>query len=130
MLLPILVGAVSPAISAPPIPLVDGYDISPAEQVLRQSFEAGPGRSRRRFFAPFERINVSWKFDDKGFQDFRDWFLSPDGANGGAAWFWQELAYGTGGVVSAQARFGSTYRATVIGPLKWKVSAVLEVRDA
>jgi hypothetical protein len=130
MLLPILVGAVAPTITAPPLPLVEGYEVTPTDQVLRQSFEAGPGRARRRFFTPFERINVAWKFDDQEFQEFREWFYSQDGANGGAAWYWQNLAHGTGGVVPTQARFGSTYKATVIGPLKWKVTATLEVRDA
>jgi len=130
MLLPILIGATTPSVSTLPAPLVDGYEVNPFEQVLRQSFEAGPGRVRRRCFASLERVNVTWTFDDQGFQDFRDWFLSPNGANGGAAWFWQNLAYGTGGIVPTQARFGSTYSARVIGPLRWKVSAVLEVRDA
>lgn len=116
--------------SSPPIPLVEGYDISPFDQTLRQSFEAGPGRARRRFFSPFERINVGWSFTDAQFQEFRTWFYDPAGGNGGAAWYLQDLALGTGGVVSVQARFGGSYKASVIGPLRWKVTATLEVRDA
>jgi hypothetical protein len=130
MLLPILAGAVAPSISAPPIPLVEGYEINPFDQGLRQSFEAGPGRARRRFYSPFERVGVAWSLSDAQYQAFREWFYSPDGANGGVAWYWQDLAMGTGGTVSTQARFGGPYKVAVIGPLRWKVTATLEVRDA
>lgn len=113
-----------------PRPLIDGYDVNPFDQTLRQSFESGPGRARRRFFTPFERINVAWRMTEAQFTEFRTWFLSASGANGGAAWFDIEITNGRGGMATTNARFGGAYRAAPFGATGWKVSAVLEVRDA
>lgn len=115
-----------------PAPLTEAYIVQPFDQTLRQQFESGPGRARRRFFTPFEKVTASWNFTQTQFSDFRTWYLSTTGANGGAAWFTISLAYGDASdlLASVEARFGGPYQATFVPPARWKVQAVLELRDA
>lgn len=118
--------------TALPKPTIDGYGVQPFDQTLRQQFESGPGRARRRFFTPYEKVTASWSFSADEFASFRTWYLSTTGANGGAAWFTIDLAYGdaSGFLASVEARFGGPYQATLQSALRWKVSATLELRDA
>ena len=111
-----------------PLPQIQGYGIEPMDQVLRQSFEAGPGRARRRFFSPYERFPVTWIMTHAQMTIFRAWFYSSDGANGGAAWFVTSLDKGFG-LEPLEARFAGPWKAVPAGPVRWSVTASLEVRS-
>lgn len=90
--------------------------------------EAGASRSRRRTRARNDRVNVTWELTDAQLATFRTWFDSDTGAGGGAGWFTVDLALGTGGVVSCEAKFAAIYKASHRGGLQWAVTAELEVR--
>lgn len=111
-----------------PLPQIQGYGIEPMDQVLRLSFEAGPGRARRRFFSPYERFPVTWIMTHTQMTIFRAWFYSSDGANGGAAWFVTSLDKGFG-LEPLEARFAGPWKAVPAGPVRWSVTASLEVRS-
>jgi hypothetical protein len=90
--------------------------------------EFGAARVRRRSSARNDKFSVSWFLRDAQMTIFRTWFDNPVEAAGGAAWFTVDLAVGTGGVVSKEARFIGPFKAVAVGPINWSVSAELEVR--
>ena len=130
MLLPVLAGATTPTISAPPPPLVAGYALNPVDMTARTEMEAGPARVRRRSSARVDMVPVQWSMSDAQMGEFREWFRSEDGANGGAGWFTISLLMGNGGTQTVIARFSGIWQAAYVPHLRWQVQATLEVRDA
>jgi len=60
---------------------------------------------------------------------FRTWFDDAStGAAGGASWFSIDLPVGTTGIVTMEARFVGTFKASALSLLNWDVSATLELR--
>ncbi len=120
-------------ITSPPEPMFTGYAVEPQDQCLRSGqFEIGPGRVVRITTARFDKINVQWFFKtDTDMADFRDWYNRADGANGGQAWFPATVAVGDGaGPALYDCRFTAPFKATISPPLRWTVTATLEVRHA
>lgn len=112
-----------------PRPLLEGYQLSPADPVVRSDMEVGAARQRRRTVARNDQVAVSWLFDGTQMAAFRVWFDDSSEAAGGAAWFnGISLALGTGGQVASEARFAGIWQATALGADRWKVTARLEVR--
>lgn len=114
-----------------PGPVVNTYALNPVDPAIRTDMEAGAARSRRRTLARNDRVDVGWIFTDAEMALFRAWFDDPLNGNGGSVWFTVDLALGTGGIVSATARFAGVWKATLLSSgLIWSVTATLEIRDA
>ena len=113
-----------------PGPTVDTYALNPVDPSIHTDMEAGAARTRRRTLARNDRVDVGWIFSDSEMAIFRSWFDDPTQCNGGSVWFTVDLALGTGGIVSATARFQSVWKATALSGLNWSVTATLEIRDA
>ena len=115
-----------------PAPLVQGYKIAPADQVIRTDMEGGNIRARRRSTARLDKIPCAWMFTDAQLTIFRSWYDdSATGINGGASWFTIDLAVGSTGLDVVEARFTGIWQAQpVSGLLFWEVTATLEVRYA
>lgn len=112
-----------------PRPDAVGYSITPVDQAARTEMEVGSPRVRRRTFARNDKVKVSWEFSDAQLATYRDWLEDgATGAAGGAAWFTVDLAIGTGGIVSTEARFVGTPGIAHLGGLQWRVSGEVEVR--
>jgi hypothetical protein len=111
-----------------PNPAASGYAITPIDQVARTEMDVGAARTRRRTAARNDKIDLSWRLRDTQMATFRTWFDNPAECAGGAAWFTVNLAIGTGGVVSVQAKFVGAPKYAILGGLNWSVTAKVEVR--
>lgn len=113
-----------------PRPLVTGYQLAPADPVIRSDMEVGAARARRRSAARNDQVAVTWHFTAAEMAVFRAWFDDDSaGAAGGAAWFSGiDLALGTTGLVSSEVRFTGVWQASAEPGLNWSVTARLEVR--
>jgi hypothetical protein len=115
--------------SSLPSPLANGYAIKPVDQSIRTNMEVGAARVRRRSFARNDKVPVSWLFSDDQMAIFRAWFENGStGAAGGACWFSTSLSIGTGGMVTATARFIGPFSANRLDRFNWTVSGELEIR--
>lgn len=111
-----------------PAPLLNGYQASPQDQVVRTQMEVGTARARLRSTAKIDRVTVQWLFTDAQMATFRTWYYG-DGASG-TSWFYISLAVGQTGVTSVLARFMQPYTAESGAGLLWRVQGELEVRYA
>lgn len=111
-----------------PAPLLDGYGVNPAEQVVRSDMESGAPRARRRSTARNDHVPVNWRMTDAQFAIFRAWFDDDAEAAGGAAWFSISLPIGNGGFSTVEARFAAIYKSSALPGLNWQVNATLQVR--
>jgi hypothetical protein len=109
-----------------PLPLVEGYALTPQEAVLRTDMESGPARQRRRFRQTPTRITVRWLFSEFEFALFEAWYKYH--ADEGAQWFQITLLGGLG-LLPHQARFTSQFEAGLMPGQLWDVKGVLEVRE-
>lgn len=67
---------------------LSGFSASDSSVVQRSDMEKGPAKTRRDTTDPVTTISAKLRFRTWAIQDaFDDWFYSPAGANGGAAWF-------------------------------------------
>lgn len=105
---------------------VAGYELQPADALVRTDMEDGTARVRRsRRNAPV-RIPVLWQFTRYEYEVFEGWHYSA--LDEGAEWFDAEIATGQG-IESCECRFVGPYRAPARGGLQWDVAATLEVRS-
>ena len=111
-----------------PAPLLRGYGLAPQAQTIRTEMEVGAPRVRRRSAARLDQLDVGWVFDQTQMAAFRTWFDDSAEAAGGAGWFTVTIDIGTGGSVSAEARFVDSWQAALADHGLWRVSAKLEVR--
>lgn len=109
-----------------PLPLVEGYALTPQEAVLRTDMESGPARQRRRFRQTPTRITVRWLFSEFEFALFEAWYKYH--ADEGAQWFQITLLGGLG-LLPHQARFTGQFEAGLMPGQLWDVKGVLEVRE-
>jgi hypothetical protein len=109
-----------------PAPSGPGYSIKPISQTTKTDMEAGSSRTRRRFSARNDKVNLSWEMTDEQLAIFRTWF---DGeAGGGAAWFTTSLLLGKGGFTTEEAKFVGSYTTSYTGYMSHTVTAELEIR--
>lgn len=112
-----------------PPPTVQGYQVSPVDQVIRTDMEIGAPRVRRRTRSRLDRLTVRWVLTDAQMLVFRAWAESDLHAAAGAAWWWATLAFGDGGLRSREVRFVGPWRATPVGDSAyWEVTAEVEAR--
>lgn len=112
-----------------PPPTVQGYQVSPVDQVIRTDMEIGAPRVRRRTRSRLDRLTVRWVLTDAQMLVFRAWAESDLHAAAGAAWWWATLAFGDGGLRNREVRFVGPWRATPVGGgAYWEVTAELEAR--
>lgn len=112
-----------------PLPQHSGYANNPSSHIIRTEMEVGYARVRRVTSALNDRVSVTYYYTDANYVEFRAWFYSSTGANGGQAWFDAQLDVGLGtGLQTLSARFVDSYKATKMGGLNWQVTAELEVR--
>lgn len=111
-----------------PSPSISGYGIQPVDPTIRTDMEKGAVRARRRTVAKNDHFPVEWALDNDQFVEFRAWFDDPDGADGGAGWFYIDLLTGMdAGFITVSARFLGIWEAPYIPHKNWHVTAVLEV---
>lgn len=110
-----------------PPPNIDGYGVSPDDNIGRTDMESGAARQRRRFIDVPSKINVSWDMSNYQMAVFEGWQKWE--AREGAAWFNIDLKSGLG-FTNHIARFVGQYNAVPIRRgLAWSVTAELEVRS-
>ncbi len=111
-----------------PAPLVEGYEVAPANQAIRTEMESGAPRQRRVTAARMDIVSAAWSLSGEQFTDFRDFFDdATGGADGGAAWFTVDLDYDGSGPTSVEARFVGAPMAARAG-LRWQITGQLELR--
>lgn len=114
--------------SSLPLPLVEGYTLSPVEQVIRTDMETGAARVRRRTRARNDVIDVGFVYTPEQFATFRAWFEDDaTGIAGGSSWFDMAVDIGTGGISTEEVRFKGAWKASRDGRL-WRITAQIEVR--
>lgn len=111
-----------------PLPIANGYGLAPVDPVIRTDMEVGTPRARRRTSARNDKISVVWVFTDAQMAIFRTWFDNPVEAAGGSSWFTLDVALGTGGLVSMDARFAGVWQSSMMDGYNWQVTATLELR--
>jgi len=109
-----------------PLPLIEGYGLTPQEAVLRTDMESGPARQRRRFRQTPTRITVRWLFSEFEFALFEAWYKYH--ADEGGQWFEITLLGGLG-LLPHEARFTSQFEAGLLFGPQWDVKGELEVRE-
>lgn len=109
-----------------PLPLVDGYGLTPQEAVLRTDMESGPARQRRRFRQTPTRISVRWLFSETQFALFEAWYKFH--ADEGGQWFEITLLGGLG-LLPHESRFTRQFEAQLISARRWEVKGELEIRE-
>jgi len=109
-----------------PLPLIEGYGLTPQEAVLRTDMESGPARQRRRFRQTPTRITVRWLFSEFEFALFEAWYKYH--ADEGGQWFEITLLGGLG-LLPHEARFTSQFEAGLLFGRQWDVKGELEVRE-
>ena len=117
-----------------PSPQYAGYAISPVDKVVRSEMDGGNTKSRKRFTSAPDKISCSVQLTHEQFMEFRTWYESATGANGGAAWFTVKLFTGVGSYSVEQdveARFSEQFSTNDgLKPQTIAVSMRLEVRYA
>ena len=109
-----------------PLPLIEGYGLTPQEAVLRTDMESGPARQRRRFRQTPTRISVRWLFSEFEFALFEAWYKYH--ADEGGQWFEITLLGGLG-LLPHEARFTRQFEAGLLFGRHWDVKGELEVRE-
>ena len=94
-----------------PGPLLDGYSISQVDPVIRSTMDSGAMRSRRRSASIDDLVSCSVSLTAAQFREFRTWFNSEEGADGGASWFDVTLFTGVGSSTEelVSAKFSSIW---------------------
>lgn len=114
-----------------PLPTLSGYQLEPRDPIVRTDMESGSARQRRQFTSVPTRLTVQWSFTDWQFAQFQGWVKHK--ADDGAVWFDMDLLSGLG-LVNHEARLvgrsGAPYQAQRSSAGRWRVSSVLEVRNA
>lgn len=108
-----------------PVPLQDGFGLSPVSPLLRTELTSGRARQRRRFTSTPTVASVSWLLNDTQAQAFEAWFR--DAISDGAAWFNMDLRT-PGGLMPKVCRFTDIYDGPAIeGGNYWRYTAELEL---
>ena len=107
-----------------PKPLVSGYNLKPAEGVLRTNMDSGLARQRRIFTQTPTVFQVSWIMSQQEFQTFEGWYLHF--AKEGATKFQIDLQSGQG-IIAHTVRFKDQYQASLVSATLWQIRASLEV---
>ena len=110
-----------------PPPELDGYRLQPVSPFVRTELASGRARQRRRFTSTPTMIPVSWLLSLIEFELFEAWFRHT--ITDGADWFTGPLKTSRGIRDDYEQRFADMYEAREVGPMYWRVSARLELRD-
>ena len=111
--------------SALPPANIQGFTLTPQQNIIRTDMESGPARQRRRFTREPTIATVSWLFTIEEMSIFEYWFDNI--AEHGAAWFSVQIISGKG-VQSVNARFTEPWNAAA-RPGYFTVSAKLEIEN-
>lgn len=112
-----------------PLPMLDGYSVSPQAAVIRTQVEGGPARYRRRFSDAPEDITANVLLTAAQMVIFRAFYR--DDIHMGADWFAMNgLDIGNGYTINSEVHMVGQYSAVKVDAKKWKVSFKLEVRNA
>lgn len=110
-----------------PVPLQDGYGLSPISPLKRTAQTSGRARQRRLYTSTPTVASVSWTLTDSQAQAFETWFR--DALTDGAAWFNMNLRT-PGGEASKVCRFTDIYDGpNLIGGNYWQYTAELELYE-
>lgn len=111
---------------------IEGYGVNPIDPAIRSQMEGSNTKARRITKVRSDKVPVTWEMTDAQFYTFRLWFDDPAGANGGTSWFTIDAKTGNtaSGMETVTAIFDEVWKATLVSPGNWSVSAVLEVRYA
>lgn len=110
-----------------PCPAQDGYQLQTVSPFQRTELASGRARQRRRFTSVPTMIPVSWLYTLAEFELFEAWFRHT--ITDGADWFTGPLKTSRGIRNDYEQRFADMYTARVVGPMYWRVTARLELRD-
>lgn len=117
-----------------PAPLVDGYKVSPVDNVVRTDMEGGNVRARLRSRARIDVLSAAVLLDNEQFSNFRGWYDDGStGINGGTYWFSVDLKTGNSSgppMETVTAQFAGMWSADYIPGGYWQVSMPLRVRYA
>lgn len=108
-----------------PKPNIQGYSLTPQQNVIRTDMEAGAARQRRRFTRETTTATVTWLFTIQEMSVFEYWWENL--AQHGAAWFTMSIISGKG-VQTVNCRFTEPWKATA-RPGLFDVSATLEIEN-
>lgn len=110
-----------------PCPLKEEYDLNTVQTFLRTEMQSGRAKQRRRFSDVPTMANVKWHFQGNEAAVFEIWFK--EAIHDGADWFNINLVTPLGEMPYV-CRFVSMYKGpTMIGALKWRISAQLEIYE-
>lgn len=84
-------------LTLPHYPLLNGYQTSGTDTVIRSQPSAGPPLSRRRFTAAVRPVNCSIKVGTLALKDVLDAFFRDDLEDGALPFTWAGLSESTGG---------------------------------
>lgn len=108
-----------------PMPIFDGYEITPDDPNARTDLD-GPARVRHRSSSAPVSIAVAWMFTEAELAVFEAWHKLT--IFDGALWFSIDLAGGQG-ITSMDARFATPPKKSLLQGANWHVAATLEVRN-
>lgn len=108
-----------------PLPVQDGYGLTPVDPLLRTEMTSGRARQRRRYLSTPTQASVAWILDDAQSQLFETWYQAT--ISDGAAWFNMPLRTPEG-IQEYVCRFIEIYDGpTITGGRYWRFSATLEL---
>ncbi len=108
-----------------PVPLQEGYGLTPTSPIIRTQLTTGRARQRRRYTSTPTQARVTWLLTDVQAQTFEAWFR--DALSDGATWFNMNLRT-PGGESSKVCRFTDIYDGPALtGGNYWQYTATLEL---
>lgn len=113
----------------PTAPLVNGYSVDPASNVIRSDMEIGPARVRRIATSRNDQVSISLVLVGSQVTAFRDWFDdSSSGLAGGVNWFTGLRLNLDGTVTTPECRFVGKHSFSLVDSKRYRLTAKVEVR--
>jgi hypothetical protein len=103
--------------------MIEGYDRSPGNNILRSSMDAGPDKSRRRFTAVPKEVNGKVFLNATQLDTFIAWY-EDDLLDGNLRFDWVDHKDGT---TEVEYKFLAPYTAQPMGEGYWTINMQLEI---